>query len=357
MCADSFVSLRHHNDNFAASTSQRAFRWPVVPTFQEYRFPDTLPDIWSRCASMHVEIASSSSQSATSVAVRARDIRCKVTGWEDGTEVAHLVPDHERKWFLSNNMSRYNEENTLDPENLLRDPNNLLLLRSDIHTQFDDRKLVFFPKAPGTYVIHMLKPSKETLPLYHNTTIDLASCAIEFLFARFAWSIFPALSGFLSWPDRTRLVVCTDKNTGERKATESTSITLSPLVSASRSSSPSKRSRTAASLDDSLETCENSKPSAKRQRRISNDIPSPNLASAPSLYASDTAPSQEEALSAGDDHATLLRENALAQQRPKGYAHPPPYDRHRPARQELELMGVEILDELDDDENVDTCDG
>jgi hypothetical protein len=45
-----------------------------------------------------------------------------------------------------------------------------------------------------------------------------------------------------------------------------------------------------------------------------------------------------------------LRRKALAQQRPAGYdPQRPPYDKHRPAKEELELMGVEILESLDDD--------
>ena len=44
-----------------------------------------------------------------------------------------------------------------------------------------------------------------------------------------------------------------------------------------------------------------------------------------------------------------LRQDALARQRPAGYElKRPPYGRHRPAKEELELMGVEILGGLDE---------
>jgi hypothetical protein len=54
-----------------------------------------------------------------------------------------------------------------------------------------------------------------------------------------------------------------------------------------------------------------------------------------------------------DVYIDELRREALARQRPAGYApERPPYDRHRPAKEELELMGVEILEDFDDDEEM-----
>ena len=36
-----------------------------------------------------------------------RDITCRVSGYMDGVEKAHLVPEGERLWFVSNKMDRY----------------------------------------------------------------------------------------------------------------------------------------------------------------------------------------------------------------------------------------------------------
>lgn len=79
------------------------------------------------------------------------------------------------------------------PTNMLRDLNNLVLLRSDIHTQFDNRKLVFFPKAANGFAVHVLQPMRDLLPIYHNTPVEVSACAPEFLLARFAWAIFSHL--------------------------------------------------------------------------------------------------------------------------------------------------------------------
>ena len=43
-----------------------------------------------------------------------------------------------------------------------------------------------------------------------------------------------------------------------------------------------------------------------------------------------------------------LRRKALARQRPSDY-YRPCYKKHRDAREELELMGVEVIDNLDDE--------
>ena len=51
----------------------------------------------------------------------------------------------------------------------------------------------------------------------------------------------------------------------------------------------------------------------------------------------------------GDLFMDQLRRDGLARQRPVGYdRNRPPYDRRRPAIEELEIMGVKILDDLDD---------
>ena len=66
-------------------------------------------------------------------------------------------------------MTVWNNDLTLDPDNLLRDLSNAVLLRSDIHTAFDQRKFVFFPKDPEGFVLHMLEPTSDIGQLYHNT--------------------------------------------------------------------------------------------------------------------------------------------------------------------------------------------
>lgn len=48
---------------------------------------------------------------------------------------------------------------TLDPDNLLNDLSNVLLLRSDLHTAFDDRKFILFLRVKDRFMVYILKPT------------------------------------------------------------------------------------------------------------------------------------------------------------------------------------------------------
>ncbi len=303
-----------------------------------------MPEYWTRCERT---LATTAPQSTLTAAIQKRDIRCPITAFEDGTQVAHLVPEHEKQWFLANSMSKWNCDLTLDSDNLLRDLSNAVLLRSDMHTAFDQRKFVFFPKDPEGFVLHMLEPTRDIGPLYHNTHLNIPYCSLEFLFARFAWSIFPSLSGFLSRPGKSRLVVRSRANTGDRIIEEVDNATiLGRKATASRNHSPTKRARAVAGLDD-----EDVKHNRKRRQTCEAE-PSFN-STLPTLEDNGELEPTEPVAEAypGSTYFDDLRRKALQQQRPAGHVPRPPYDRNRPAKEELELMGVEILENLGDDDD------
>lgn len=309
-------------------------------------------------------------QSNLTAAIHNRDLTCRVTAFESGTQVAHLIPNHERQWFLSNSMDIWNIDRTLDTDNLLRDASNAVLLRSDIHSAFDQRQFVFFPKDTEGFALHMLEPTSDIGQLYHNTRVRIHQCSLEFLYTRFAWSIFPSLAGFLSRPGKSRLVVRLNADSTRLIEEVPNSITLARRAAASRSNSPTKRSRVAAGLEEGIECSKRARVSGSRNYEPSFDYTLPTLEddSNPERQASHTMDSLRSTthtnalgvaeLSLGgmkysgpdpdDIHIAELRQEALKQQRPHGYnPERPPYDRHRPAREELELMGVEIIEDLD----------
>jgi hypothetical protein len=337
-------------------------------------------------------MSSITSQSNLTAAVRQRDNTCRVTAFESGTEVAHLIPEHEKQWFLANSMSMWNTDGTLDLDHVLRDLSNAVLLRSDIHTSFDQRKFVFFPKDAEGFALHMLGPTPDIGQLYHNTRVKIPKCRLEFLFARFAWSIFPFLVGFLNRPGPSRLVVRVNAD-GKRSVEEVRNpLVLGRRAMASRSNSPAKRSRVASSLDEEIECSKRVRVYGSRDYESSFDstLPTPRDDSAlerhtPSTLNKPGSATHMNALEAMDvsesvavaadtcDHTSdqadrespsaiehsgaqqddiridKLRQEALARQRPQGYDPKiPPYDRHRPAKEELELMGVEIFEDLDE---------
>jgi hypothetical protein len=359
--------------------SRPPYRYHVVTNFQDWSF-GRLPEIWTRCTSIQGAVSSTAPQSNLTAAIRQRDVTCRVTAFESGTEVAHLIPEHERKWFFSNSMAVWNTDLTLDSDNLLRDLSNAVLLRSDIHTAFDQRKFVFFPKSSEGFVLHMLEPTPDIGQLYHNTRVDIPQCSLEFLFARFAWSIFPSLAGFLSRPSTSRLVVRLNAD-GERVVEEVTNpLLLGRKATASRSNSPTKRSRVAADLNDHTESEEPSfdstlpalgddsdsekRPEKRHCKTLNSSLSATHfkVLNAMELYPPNNSPKCTGHLMdlefSGMKHPDTLhqevyinelRQAALAGQRPVGYdPRRPPYDRHRPAKEELELMGVDIIWNLDE---------
>jgi HNH endonuclease len=100
-------------------------------------------------------------------------------------------------------MARYNST----PLESIIDRRNSFLLRSDIHTLFDARKFAVVPKCASvdleqpTLVVHAFvdEIQSEVVQLYHNVALQsLSGIAMEFLFARFAWTIFPFATVFLN---------------------------------------------------------------------------------------------------------------------------------------------------------------
>jgi len=182
----------------------------------------------------------------------------------------------------------WNTDLTLDSNKLLNDLSNAVLLRSDLHTAFDERKFVFFPKSEeGGFVVHMLEPTPELGQLFHNVHVQpLWQCNARFLYARFAWAIFPSLAGFLSKPNAARRLIFVKADDTHIEWVEEEVIGMEKWrarVSASRNCSPRKRQR-AAELDDLgiVETIERSEAppgGCKRRRQTSNKIPSPGLSS------------------------------------------------------------------------------
>jgi hypothetical protein len=76
---------------------------------------------------------------------------------------------------------------------------NAILLRAGIHKIFDEKRLLLIPKN-SSFVVHVLArgSTSELVNLYHNVQLQpLTGVAIEYLFARFAWTIFTLSTIFL----------------------------------------------------------------------------------------------------------------------------------------------------------------
>lgn len=96
--------------------------------------------------------------------------------------------------------------------NTLDDLSNALLLQSDLHVAFNKPKFVFVPKPSSNpkypqVVTHLLEASAELEYMYHNRRLQSMRSSVQLPFARFAWTIFPLLDGFLTCQARRRLLL------------------------------------------------------------------------------------------------------------------------------------------------------
>ena len=240
-----------------------AGKYPIVPSFSHWQFPHSnLPEVWAaHDLSKPPTQRQLPRQSSLTEALLARDISCRVTNHIEGTEHAHLVPRSEELWFSHNGMFQYTNQQRPGTEPI-DDSRNAILLRSDIHTIFDQKRLVLVPKI-SSFVVHVLAPgfTSELADLYHNVQLQpLAGIAVEYLFARFAWSVFTLAVNFLQQGFGRRLMVCGEN--GETRIIESTGDQCRQFSASrgtkSRSQSPRKPQRDVldtTGAEDDLEVC------------------------------------------------------------------------------------------------------
>ncbi|KAK3367396.1 hypothetical protein B0T24DRAFT_635758 [Lasiosphaeria ovina] len=251
---------------FCVKERDPLFRYPVIPSFHHWRFPHgsfdengtphgNLPPPWKNLRLP--EFAPPRPTLKGPAAAMDRDITCRVSGYMDGVEKAHLVPEGERLWFVSNRMDRYCRRPL--EVSAINDDKNILVLRKDLHHLFDARRFTFVPKRFGAcasehaqVVTHVLLPSgsPEFVGLYHNRSPQLiCGISVECLFARFAWSIFTDEHIPFFQSDLEYTVRLWDKAKGEAEIqtlrgldVRSSAQVFEATRSHSRSVSPKKRS-------------------------------------------------------------------------------------------------------------------
>lgn len=185
------------------SSTENSTDYAIFPSFEHWTFPHrNLPPTWTSCASGgHREggdagLAPPAASNLTAAVLR-RDGSCRVTNAQDYIERAHLCPRSQAAWFEANSMGKYNLNLDLQDDHLVDDICNAVALRSDIHRAFDDRMFVFVPKE-SRWVVHFFGLTNSLGRLYHNIVLELdPHISPNLLLARFAWTVFPLLSGFL----------------------------------------------------------------------------------------------------------------------------------------------------------------
>ncbi|KAH0565004.1 hypothetical protein GP486_001602 [Trichoglossum hirsutum] len=224
-------------------------KYPVVPSFAHWRFPhDNLPESWASCEPLKLPLDRRlPRQSSLTEATLARDISCRITNHIEGTEHAHLVPRSEERWFSENGMFRYTNQQRPGSEPV-DDAQNAILLRSDVHTIFDQKRFAIVPKS-SVLLVHIIAPgsSLQLTSLYHNVSLQpLVGVAIQYILTRFAWTIFAQSINFVQQGLTRRLFIYVGD--GETSIADFSGDQCRQLLSSgakSCSQSPRKRQRDA----------------------------------------------------------------------------------------------------------------
>jgi len=245
-------------------------------------------------------------------------------------------------------MSRWNSDTSLVGQSLLDDHANLLLMRSDIHKAFDEGIFVLYPKDATGFSLHIMEPSPDLAILYHNArTYPIVYCRPEFLYARFARSLFRFISGFLAMPvDRAVITIKSDSEQ-TRVLEMRKSIDIRDRVASSRSRSPRKRKQRTLDAEefDEERDC--------KHRRCNDDTEQSVSATTLSLETDiekhqqpHFCPAEHELPAVDDENGRMrqLREQHLRAQRPPGFVpfSGSPFEGTSDAKIVLERLGFEI---------------
>lgn len=177
--------------------------YPSCTSFEEWQFPhDSLPSSWGCLRNAQSEpFLRLFAESSLTAATKYRDHTCRITGSEEATDIAHVIPVNQLDWFCKNQMARYG----FDPLALrsVNDLSNTILLRAHLHRTFDALKWVIIPNSNSEndlqYVFHLIQDSPELAERYHNTCVyNIAGVSPELLFAAFARAIFSLVREFLT---------------------------------------------------------------------------------------------------------------------------------------------------------------
>lgn len=125
---------------------------------------------------------------------------CIITG-RTRFEKAHVVPQAQEEWFTNNTMWEHAE----GVDSASHSAANVCCLRPDLHKIFDDRAFTLVPKleADGCChtVVHFFSTQNgiaDVALCHHNRKVhSLDVVAPQFLFARFAFTVFAYIKNFV----------------------------------------------------------------------------------------------------------------------------------------------------------------
>lgn len=238
--------------------------YPVVPNFRNWRFPHEagLPEGWQEIGE-HDDSGEGGRGQYSQISEP-----CRITGRQLALQTAHIIPASEKQWFGANRMDQYGDLANRSGDSVADTAANCMRLTCDAHILWDAGNFTVVPKVCSTSTLategragavsgttrwytHALVEHEELYKYWHNLPLALPLRAPEFIFARFAWDIFPRLQGFLhSGPPRRLAVYDSELDKFEVRMYKHAERRIFTLDQGrGRSASPTKRQRSTQSAD------------------------------------------------------------------------------------------------------------
>ncbi|KAJ7507125.1 hypothetical protein B0H11DRAFT_1903114 [Mycena galericulata] len=174
--------------------------YPICLTFRAWDPPVAAPQNWARqrWAPPGTDVTVVDTSVASTVwsnlshDVKRMDGRCAVTGDRSRLDASHLVPRAESVWFNYHRLAA-----ALDGGFTVDNSHNLITLRADLkRATFDEGHFVFFPYQGKVVTIFMTTGTCDLAHEFHFRAAEIPGRILpEYLYARFAWSIFK-----IAWP-------------------------------------------------------------------------------------------------------------------------------------------------------------
>ncbi|KAK1832683.1 hypothetical protein QBC39DRAFT_256152 [Podospora conica] len=161
--------------------------YPVIPRFDDWSFPHkALPPPWNDYRKAVRDAPAGS---------------CCITDCMWAIEQAHIVPLSASDWWSREGLPQYALTERFS-DNPIDAAANMIPLRGDMHIVFNDKVFAIVPKrddggqaADLSLAVHVIHPHPDPYfnDTFHNQRLLPLSCSTEYLFARFAWTIFSPL--------------------------------------------------------------------------------------------------------------------------------------------------------------------
>ncbi|KAJ6626369.1 hypothetical protein B0H10DRAFT_1999061 [Mycena sp. CBHHK59/15] len=171
--------------------------YPICLEFRAWEPPVAVPQNWaherwappgSDSAAVDADVVSTVTWSNLSHDVKRTDGRCAVTGDRSRLNTSHLIPQAESTWFEHYRPAAGELDGGISVDNA----HNVITLCADLNkATFDEGHFVLFPYQGKVVTIFMTLGTRDLAQDFHLSAAEIpVRIFADYLYARFAWSIF-----------------------------------------------------------------------------------------------------------------------------------------------------------------------